>query len=105
MSRIGMKSAIARAIVDRDWRTKFVGPGADMRQAVDDAGYEITDEELSFLSCNTEESFDERFVNIENMMDFWRASEERFTKALSGRRAEAGPIPPPGSEEAVAEGL
>lgn len=105
MSHLGMKSAIARAIVDKDWRQKFVGAGADMRKAVDGAGYEISDSELAMLSCNTAESFDERFVNIENMMDFWRTSEERITKALSGRKAEAGPVPTPGSAEAVAEGL
>src|SRR6266403_3865749 len=105
MSRIGMKSAVARAVLDKQFRERFVGAGADMRKAVNDAGYDVTDEELALLSCNTPESFDEKFVNIENMMDFWRLSEERINARLSGRTSEAGPIPKPGSPAALKEGL
>src|ERR1035437_5779150 len=100
-----MKSALARAIVDKDWRLKFVGPGADMRAAVDSAGYAITDDELALISCNTVESFDERFVTIENMMDFWRISEDRINSVVTGRKAEAGPLPKAGTPAALAEGF
>jgi|SRR5580704_15923366 hypothetical protein len=105
MSRTGIKMAVARAIVDREFRRAFVGAGADMRAAVDKAGYPITDQELAMLSCNTEDSFDERFVTIDNWDDLWRLSEDRINKALSGRRAEAGPLPQPGTPAALAEGL
>jgi hypothetical protein len=105
MSRLGMKNVIARAIVDQQFRQQAFGNGADLLAVVSAAGYDVSEEELGLLSCNTVESFDERFVTIDNMMDFWRLSEERINSKLSGRRAEAGPLPQPGTPAALAEGF
>ena len=105
MSRLGMKSVVARAIVDRGFRKAAFSDGADLGKAVKDAGYDVTEAELAMLSCNTLTSFDERFVNIENMMELWRLSEDRINGIVSGRRAEAGPLPQPGTPQAAAEGF
>lgn len=102
MSRLGMKNIVARSIVDKDFRKKAFGNGADLKATVTASGYDVSDDELSMLSCNSEQSFNEEFVTIETMMDFWKISEERINGLVAGRKGEAGPLPKPGS---VAEGF
>jgi hypothetical protein len=74
--------AIARAIVDKDWRQTFVGPGSDMARAVRQANYPVTDQELELLRCNTLESFDERYVSIDNWEELWQQSEQRVHRIV-----------------------
>lgn len=105
MSRLGMKNVVARAIVDTDFRKKAFGDGADLKGAATASGYDVTDDELAMLSCNNEQSFSEEFVTIDNMMDFWRLSENRINNLVAGRKAEAGPLPQIGSPAALAEGF
>lgn len=100
-----MKTVLARCVVDKTFRKALFGDGADPRAALDEAGYPLTDEEFAMISCNTEESFDERFVTIDNFAELWKIAEDRMNDALTGRTAEAGPIPTPGSAEAIAEGV
>lgn len=95
MSRLGMKTAVARAIVDPDWRKQFVGPGSDMKKAVKSAGYDVTDTEIDMLKCNSPDSFDPRFVTIDTMEEFWEISEQRINAALS--QANMGQAPGPGT--------
>ena len=89
-----MKEVVARAIVDRQFRQDAFGKGADLTGAVRNAGYDVTDDEIAMLECNTEDSFDERFVTIENMMEYWEKSENRIISLTSG--VAAGSTPPPG---------
>lgn len=108
MSRKGVKTVIARAIVDKVFRHAAFSDGADLVQAIRDAGYDsnlITDEEIALLSCNSVESFSEPFVDIERFEDFFKISEARFASVLTGREAEAGAIPEAGSAAAIQEGL
>jgi hypothetical protein len=75
--------AIARAIVDKAWREKFVGPKGNMRHAIKEAGYPVSDGEVDLLSCNTMESFDERFVTIDNFEEMWQISERRVNEIVA----------------------
>jgi hypothetical protein len=90
-----MKEVIARAIVDKDFRRQAFGAagGANVAAAVNAAGYDVAPAEIEMLKCNTEASFDERFVTIENMMDYWQRSENRIMGLTSGVAAGAGPQP------------
>jgi len=78
-----MKTAIARAIVDPDFRKAFVGPGSDMKKAIQTAGYDVTPQEMDMLKCNTPDSFDPQFVTIDTMHEFWAISETRINTTLA----------------------
>jgi hypothetical protein len=93
MSRLGMKNVIARSIVDRDFRRTAFGRGADLAGAIQQAGYDVTPDEVRMLSCNSEASFDERLVTIDNMMEYWARSESRIMSLTSGVAAGAAPDP------------
>ena len=86
VSRLGVKTAIARAVVDKDWRARFLG---DMRGAIDTAGYDVTDGELSMLECGIhgEASFDDRIVNIDSLMELFKISEDRINRIMASRAA------------------
>jgi len=79
MSTLGVKSALARAVVDPKWRKKFV---ADMENAINKAGYDVTADEIAAIKV-TEECLSEPSVNMETFEHFWRITEEKNLERLS----------------------
>jgi hypothetical protein len=88
-----MKETIARAIVDREFRKNAFGDGGDLPSAIAKAGYVVDDDEVKMLSCNTEKSFDENLVTMDNMMEYWDRSETRLISLTSGVAASTVPKP------------
>jgi hypothetical protein len=94
MSRLGVKSAIARMVVDPRWREEyFQNPGG----AVEAAGFDITKAELGAILIKPE-CVSAPHVTMENFEQLWQASEQRNFARMTKEnldRANFGKEPSP----------